>query len=442
MEFTYAAIPEHVTERTKFILLDTIGAILAATSPKYDGSRIIIDFIKNLGGKEESSIFGRPFKTSCVNAALANGTMGYYCDIESHHATAILHAPAVLVPTILAVGERENVTGMDIITALILGVDIEARISFALSPTGLYARGFHPSAVCGSMAASVAAGKLLNLSSEELKNAIGLSACQASGLLAWESDKTEMSRPFQMGVAARNGVTSALLAQAGFGGPEVFEGKYNIFTAFSGEQQYEELTQDLGIEFEIANLAVKRYACCAFLHPGLDALLHILEHNNLTGDDIQQIILRFPKSGALLIDNSPLKSHNAQYILAVAAYNKRVMIDDILLDPRDDPKIFELINHVDLVYDAELDQSFPQRYDSIVEVKTKNNQTFQERVNYARGTPENLMTTNEIHDKFHMLTKDSIDEERRNAISTVIKDLENLDYLDELTKFFRFSYDS
>jgi len=441
IEFTYTSIPDHVIERTKFILLDTIGAILAATSPKYDGSRIIIDFVKNLGGKEESSIVGRLFKTSCVNAALANGTMGYYCDIESHHVTAILHAPAVLVPTVLAVGERENVTGTDLITALILGVDIETRISFALSPTGLYARGFHPSAVCGTIAASVAAGKLLNLSFEEMRNAIGLSACQASGLLAWESDKTEMSRPFQMGVAARNGVTSALLAQASFGGPEIFEGKYNIFAAFSGEQQYEELTRDLGTEFEITNLAVKKYACCAFLHPGLDALLHIMENNNLTGDDIQRIILRFPKSGALLIDNSQLKSHNAQYILAVAAYNKRVIIDDILLDPRDDPKIFELINNVDLVYDAGLDQNFPQRYDSIVEVITHRNQTFQERVNYARGTPENPMTTEEIQEKFNILTKGSINEERRTVISTLIKRLDGLDDLDELMKLFRFSYD-
>ncbi len=199
-EFSYNIIPEKVIERTKLIILDTIGAIIAATSPKYAGSRIIIDYVKNLGGKKEASIIGGGFKTSCVNAALANGTLGYYCDIESHHVKAILHAPAVLVPTVLAVGEREDVTGKELIEALILGVDIETRVSLALTPDGLYARGFHPSAVCGTIAAAVSAGKLLKLTREEYKNAIGLAACQASGLLAWESDKTEMSRPFQMGV--------------------------------------------------------------------------------------------------------------------------------------------------------------------------------------------------------------------------------------------------
>jgi len=437
-EFAYKTIPNVVIKQTKMIMLDTIGAILAATSPKYDGSRIIIDFVRNLGGKEEASIIGRAFKTSCVNAALANGTMGYYCDIEPHHVKAILHAPAVLVPTVLAVGERENVAGKALIAALILGVDIEARVSLALSPTGLYARGFHPSAVCGTIAAAVAAGNLLNLAPEELTNAIGLSACQASGLLAWENDKTEMSRPFQMGVAARNGVTAALLAQAGFGGPEIFEGKYNIFEAFSGEKDYEELTRGLGSEFEIMNLAKKKYSCCAFVHPGLDALLQIMEQNSVTGDDIQRIIFRFPSLGARLIDNSELKSHNAQYILAVAAFNKRVTIDDILLDAREDSKIMELSKHIEVVYDTGLDQHFPQRYDSIVKVKTKSNQIFQERINFAKGTPENPMTAEEIQEKFKTLAMSSTSEERSNEIISTIKNLEDIAYVDVLTKLLQF----
>ena len=46
--------------------------------------------------------------------------------------------------------------------------------------------------------------------------------------------------------------------------------------------------------------------------------------------DVQELVLRFPKAGAHMIDNNELKSHCAQYILPVGLVFGRVMIDDIL----------------------------------------------------------------------------------------------------------------
>ena len=114
-------------EHAKIIILDTLGAILAASNPKYPASRIIAEFIRDQNSKEESTIIGRDFKTSSINAALANGTMGYMCDIESHHIKAVLHEAAVLLPSALAVGEKKMSSGKDIITSFILGVDIVTR---------------------------------------------------------------------------------------------------------------------------------------------------------------------------------------------------------------------------------------------------------------------------------------------------------------------------
>ncbi|MFQ5710543.1 MAG: MmgE/PrpD family protein [Candidatus Geothermarchaeales archaeon] len=437
-DFTYRDIPERVVEQTKVIILDTIGALLAASSPRYMASRIITDLVQKLGGREEATVIGRTFKTSAVNAALANGTMGYYCDIESHHPGAILHAAAVLIPTSLSVGEREGVSGRDIITSVVVGIDVEARVSFALTPTGQYGRGFHPSAICGCLAAAATAGKTLGLDEGQLTNAIGLSGCQASGLLAWESDRTEMSRPFQMGVAARNGVTSAMLAEMGFGGPEVLEGKYTIFDAFSGERNLEALTRGLGRDFEVMNLAIKRYSCCAFLHPGLDALLNLMDEHEIDPDEIRRITLRYPKSGARLIDNPALRSHSAQYILSVAAYNKRVMIDDILYEKPTDPRIMELSRRVRVAYDSELDRLFPERYPSIIEIETEDGKTLEDRVDHARGTPENPMTRDEIEEKFKALATTTADEERTREIIKVVDGLEKAHSIDELTELLRF----
>src|SRR5262249_47610734 len=159
------------------------------------------------------------------------------------------------------------------------------------------------------------------------------------GLLAWETDPTEHSRPFNPGIAARNGATAALLASLGFGGPpDIFEGHFNILAAF-GERQSDgpggrgdEVTRDLGKDYLILGFAIKLYSCCAFLHPGLDALLSILARHLLTPDDVEMIDLRFPTNGTKLIDNNELKSHCAQYIVPIALLDRRVTIDDILQD--------------------------------------------------------------------------------------------------------------
>ncbi len=214
-------VPEAVLARTRELVLDGAGALLAAADPAYTTGRLIAAFAADQGGRPEASVVGHGFRTGAAHAALANGTMGYACDFEPHHPEAILHPIAVQVPTALAVAERVGANGKAFLAAVALGCEVEYRVSVALGPAQQYALGFHPSAVCGVFGASAAAANLLGLESEAVVRALGLAACQASGLMAWESDPSENARPFQMGMAARNGVTAALLAGQGFGGPIV-----------------------------------------------------------------------------------------------------------------------------------------------------------------------------------------------------------------------------
>ena len=92
-------------------------------------------------------------------------------------------------------------------------------------------------------------GNSKDLSKQKLTNAFGLAGTQASTLLAWENDRTEMSRPLGIGIAARNGVTASLLAEKGFAGPEILEGKYTIFNAYSDNPNADLLLDELGGHF-------------------------------------------------------------------------------------------------------------------------------------------------------------------------------------------------
>ena len=399
--FRLREVPKQVVAQAKPLLLDTIGAMLAASNRKYSAPRILVDFAKQLGGRPESSLVGQSFKTSCVNAALINGTLGYYCDIEPHHVGGILHAPAVVVPTSLAVAEKEGASGVRFLEAVILGIEVTCRVSYALNPVALYNRGFHPTAICGAFGAAAAGGHLFYLNAPRFQVALGLAMQQASGLLAWASDHTENSRPFNPGLAARNGTTASYLASLGFGGPPTpFEGKYDAFTAFSGERHPEALLAEWGKHFYLPEFAYKLYSSCSFTHPGLDALLALATEHALKPADVKEIVLRFPISGKHMIDKNELKSHCTQYILPVGLVFGQVMIDDILEDRKKHPEVARLSAHTRMVGDPELEKSYPERYASIVEVTTTDGRRLARRVDHARGTMENPLTLEEIHGKY------------------------------------------
>lgn len=434
-DLSFNDLPGEVIEHTKLVLLDTIGALIAASNSKYDAGRKLTEFVRGLGGRQESTIIGQGFKSSCINAAIVNGTFGYYCDIEAHHPEAVVHPAATIVPTCLAVAEREKVGGKELLIAFILGTEFDCRVSMALNPRVLYDQGFHPSSIAGTIGAALAAGRLFGLDKNQYPTALGLSAQQTSGLLAWKEDFSENSRPFNHSIAARNGITSAYLAKLGFGGPpDIFEGRYNIFRAFAKWQleNLQTLTRELGNNYSITELAFKKYSCCAFLHPGLDALISIMNNHNLNSADVEKIVLRFPKNGTELIDGTDLRSHSAQYILPIGAHDCEVMISDILFDRRSEPGIKRLVKNTQIIGDEKLDVKFPEKYASVVEITTTTDKKFSKRVDYAAGTPENPFSADDIKTKFIRLSHAVVDDSTCRQIIDFVDSIEQQEDIDKL----------
>jgi 2-methylcitrate dehydratase PrpD len=236
--------------------------------------------------------------------------------------------------------------------------------------------------------------------------ALGLAACQASGLMAWQSDPSENARPFQMGMAARNGATAALLAASGFGGPTaIFDHGHTVLCAFSRNPRPERLVASLGERFDgIMELAIKPYSCVSFLHPGLDALLALVREHRIRPGEVESITLRFPRNGLHCIDGNPLKSHCAQYILPVAVAHGGLCVADIFIDRRvENPLVAELCRRVRVTSDPKLDRLFPDYYASVVEVTTRGGETFRRRNDIARGYPETPLGDAELDEKFARL---------------------------------------
>ncbi len=434
--FTPDSLPAPVMDYTRKLASDGIGALFAAIHPSVTASQGIGDFAESIAGTGNATLIGRGKKVDPVSAALANGTLGYAADFEPHHPEAILHPIAVMVPTALAVAETEGRSGSDFLAAIALGCEIEYRVSMAMNPRELYARGFHPSAVTGSFGATAAASFLFGLNRDQVVAALGLAALQTSGLLAWQDDPREDARPFQMGLAARNGVMSAMLAQRGFGAPDrIFDGGHNVLDAFSGVATAAPLTDGLGSVWDgVMELAIKPYPCVSFLHPALDALTNLLNTHQLTSQDIKKIELRFAEAGAHCVDDNPLKGHSAQYILPVRAAMGRLSYLDLFIDRREtDPEVARLAATAGVIRDqGEFDARFPDFYVGEVILTLSDGKIVSETSEIARGYPEQPLSQADLDAKFAELAGCVADDARTTALIGAIKGLGTAKTVDAL----------
>lgn len=431
--FGYADLPPAAVATAKTIVLDTLAALFAAWPDRHPVSRLLGDWAVEMGGTPESTVLGRGVKVPAANAALVNGSMGYAADIEGG-GLARMHAAAVFVPTVLLMAERQHLDGRSLIAALALAYDVAARASNGCATAHAYPHSFHPSAVFGSFGAAAITGYALGLDAEGFTHAYGLAGNVASGLMAWLDDPSEHSRAYGIGVAARNGVTAGLLAARGFGGPQgIFDPmKYNIFDAFAGEMHLAELTRDLGQAFYIEQAdGFKQYPCCGDIHSGLDALLAILAEEELEAGQIESITHYVRPARHAVIDDNPLRSHNAQYILAVAAVNRAIQWDDFLQDRRSQPAIEAMWRKVRLEKSADLESS-PGAAPALVEIQTVSGKRYRRQVDFAKGRSQNPLTPAELEEKFMRWATTVVDEEQARQIVQTVNRLDELTDASEL----------
>ena len=176
---TYDALPAEVAARTKLLILDTAGIMVRARHDA-ESTASLVSAVERLGlVSGDCSVLGDGRGYAPTAAALLNGSMAHSLDFDDTHAEASLHSSAPIVPAVLAAAEMTDASGKDVITACVVGYEIQIRLANALVPKDHYDRGYHPTATCGVMAAAVAAGKILGLDADGLESALGIALSQA-----------------------------------------------------------------------------------------------------------------------------------------------------------------------------------------------------------------------------------------------------------------------
>ena len=102
-------------------------------------------------------------------------------------------------------------------------------------------------------------------------------------------------------------------------------------------------------------------------------------------------------------------------------------------DTLNNDAILALAKKVRCVFEEKSEsESDARKWPSTVKVKTTDG-TYSKHVQYPKGSPENIMSEQELDDKFVHLARFTLDEERTIAVRKLIGRLEQLGNISELT---------
>ena len=429
-------LPEAVTERSKSHILDCLGVMLAGSTQPV--AKRITRFVRSLGGKPQSSVIAKGFKTTTANAALANGTMGHALDFDDDSITMVSHPSAVILAAVLALGEI-RASGKDLLTAYVISEEVEARIaSMPGFMPGHYEKGWHSTATMGIIGAAAAGAKMLALNVERTRAAFGIAASEAGGLI---SNFATDTKPLHAGSAAAKGVTAALLAAEGFSAnANIFESPYGFFSLFGENTDVDakHVEVDLGHSFDIITpgINIKKYPCCYFTQSSIDALLFLMDKHRFSPADIRSIrcglseialqVLKHPHP-----NNGLEAKFSVQYCVALALLNGAVNIEDF----EDENVHAEILRPFLQKIETYVYPQFNadgKTLGAFVRVETTDGQTYSHQLERPTGGSDSPLPWEDIVSKFKYCAGFVMNDKDIDFVENSIRKFETVDKINEL----------
>ena len=283
----WSEVPKPVRHEAKRSILNWLGTALGGChDPAVDTA---LSALREFSGPPQATVLGRRERLDILNAAVINAISSNILDFDDTHLRTVIHPTVPVASALLALAEHTPVTGAQFLHAFILGVETECRIGLAVSPEH-YNAGWHITATCGVFGAAAACGKVLKLTEQQMTWALGIAATQSSGLTAMLGS---MTKTYNMGHAAHNGLTAALLAQKNFTSSERgLEAPRGFAHVLSTHCDLNAIVDGLGKSWELAQNAYKPYPCGIVVHPIIDACLQLRSEQGFAPEAIERIELR------------------------------------------------------------------------------------------------------------------------------------------------------
>ena len=439
--------PETALARAEAGFVDTVACMLAgADDPAARGVRAA----SAPWGAGGATIFGTAARQAAPWAALANGTAAHALDYDDVLEIANAHVSAVLVPAILALGEERRASGEECLDGFIAGVEIMARLGEAMNMTH-YFLGWHTTLTLGSIGAAAAAARLLKLDAARASAAISAATSMASGS---KRQFGTMTKPVHAGLAAKNGILAAAMAEAGVTAAEdIFEAERGFVALFAGtpRDRLDAAMERLGAPLAIAQhgLWQKFYPCCASAHRPLDAILALRAETGIAPGATESIDALVSQVAAQnLTYPAPKDAMQARfsmhYLLASALVDGKLSLDAFEPAALRRAAVRELLPRITMTADprqpgdANTDST---SHSAEVTLNLADGSTVSRAVSDPKGHPEQALDAEELADKFKTCAAHCLTADDANSVLAVLRDMRGLGEIAELTSRLRTPHD-
>jgi len=387
-------LPNAVQHQSKRCLLDTLGALIAGYRTPV--AAIMCKAAREQFGGDQATILVSGDRVSAAGAALANGFLGNALDIDDGYRNVKGHPGACALPPALTAAELSGESnGREFLTALVVAYELGIRAGVIRHAT--YDT-YHASGSWGAIAGAAAAGRLLDLSAEEIFHAMGAAEYHAPIAPMMKGIDTPSMGKDSIGWGCMVAVLSVLMAKEGF------TGVCPLFDDATDERW----VTNLGEQWEILNLYFKPYAACRWGQPAVAGALKLFREHQLKSDRIRHIRVRTFEAATRLPNEHPRDTEEAQYNLAfpvaAALLDGEVGPTQVLPPRLHDSKLLSLLDKISTEVAPEFEAEFPGKAPAEVVVETVEGNVFHSgRIEASWEPPDSLPTDAELQKKFNWL---------------------------------------
>ncbi len=391
-------------ETAEKLLIDVAGLCVAARKSDYAGAALA-----SWESAGNCTAIGHARALDSAGAAFVNGTAAHGEDFDDTFEGGPVHAGAVIVPAVLAIAEREKISGMDLLSGIAVGAEIICRASL-VAPKRIHQAGFHPTAVLGTIAAAAGVAAALNFKRNNFVNALGIAGSMASGIIEYLAEGAWTKR-LHPGWAAQSGIRAADLARAGFVGPRtVLEGTHGLYQGFAhtAEGDWAKLVDGFGERWLAASLAFKPYACGTMTQPYVDCARRLAERIRV--EDIVEVVcetaegivhrLWEPLAAKQRPPNAYAAKFSQPYCIAAGFVLGHAGLDAFTEERVRDERLRTLAAKVR--YEIDPDNPYPGEFTGHIKVKLRNGKFIEERQAHLRGGAHEPLARADIEEKFRL----------------------------------------
>jgi 2-methylcitrate dehydratase PrpD len=403
-ETTLDAVPPAAVDTAKAAFMDCLGVALAGSQD--DAGSLAARAAREEGAREEAGVLGHGFRTSAQQAAFANGVAAHALDYD-HGLSTGGQPTAPIIPAALAMAEALGTSGSRLLEAYVVGFEVTAKIAQSLYATPQYA--WHAPSTMGVLGATAACAKLLALSEDQTRNALGVAVSMAGGV---EANFGTMTKPLHVGHAARSAVLAAKLAASGFtANRQAIEAEVGYYDAYYRTTPGDESPlEGLGTSWELVDsgLRIKPYPCGGLAHTAIDAAL-LLRAEHLSalgsrGEEIESVGVEVTQRTLdRIVFGIPRTELEAKfsmpYLLGRALVEGGVGLDAFTDDAIQERNVLTVAEKVRMSLGPDLKASKAGR-PARVTIRLRDGRTLSRRVDAAKGGDVVPMTGDELRGKF------------------------------------------